>query len=75
MGFLKTFKDGDFVPTSGLYASLHSTPHRLIERTVYLKGSKFQRCRMCPLGVLYRLEEPSVSISAVDLLQDGLTAS
>ena len=75
MSFLNTFKDGEFVPTSGLYAALHSTPHRLIERSVYIKGTQFQRCRMCPLGVLYRLEEPTVLISSESLVPGSLTSS
>jgi len=75
MGLLKTFKGGDLVPTSGLYAAIHSTPHKLIERKVYLRGSKFQRCRICPLGVLYRLEEPTVPISCAMLMQDGLAST
>jgi hypothetical protein len=64
MGLLKVFKDGDLVPTSGLYAALHSTAHKLVESVMYVGGDRFQRCRLCPLGVLYRLEEPDSPISS-----------
>src|SRR5438094_136146 len=60
----KTFKAGDLVPTSGMYAALHSTPHTLIKYVIYVEGEAFRRCRMCPFGVLYRFEKPCVPISA-----------
>ena len=60
MGIFKTFADGDLVLTSGVYTSIHSTPHTLIERELYVEGAHFERCKLCPFGVLYRLEEPSV---------------
>lgn len=60
MAFLNTFKSGDVVPASGSYASLHSTPHRLPERSVHVEGDKFEPCKLCPLGVLYRLEQPGM---------------
>jgi hypothetical protein len=60
----KTYKSGDVAPTSGLYTALHSTPHRLISRDLYVEGHRFQRCRLCPLGVLYRLEGPCVPTSS-----------
>ncbi len=56
----KTFRDGQMVETSGRYAALHSTPHKLIERSIYVEGDRFHRCSMCPLGVIYRLEQPTV---------------
>jgi hypothetical protein len=56
----KTYKDGQVVETSGRYAALHSTPHRLIERATDVEGDRFHRCPMCPLGVIYRLEQPAV---------------
>jgi hypothetical protein len=57
MRIFNTFKSGDVVPASGSYAALHSTPHRLVEREVHLEGERFERCRLCPLGVLYRFEQ------------------
>jgi hypothetical protein len=64
MAMLNTFKGGDLVPTSGIYTTLHSTPHRLVGRDLYVEGKRFQRCKLCPLGVLYRLEGPSVPTSS-----------
>ncbi len=58
-----TFKDGDIVPASGVYAALHSTPHKLVERVAHLEGDRFQSRWLCPLGVLYRLEKPGVPTS------------
>jgi hypothetical protein len=63
MGLFNMFKAGDLVRTSGVYAALHSTPHRLIQRVMYVEGDRFQRCRLCPLGVLYRLEQPGIPVS------------
>ena len=60
MGLFNTYTAGESAPASGVYAVLHSTPHKLIERVTYIEGETFQRCRVCPLGVLYRLEEPCV---------------
>lgn len=75
MGLFKTYKSGDAVPTSGIYAVLHSTPHQLIERQVYVEGSRFRSCSTCPFGVLYRLEQPcltrSFSVFAVPGLSPG----
>src|SRR5690242_5481443 len=42
MGIFNTFKDGDLVPASGVYAALHSTPHRLVERVLYIEGDRFR---------------------------------
>lgn len=60
MGKRKIFVTGDVVPMTGLYATLHSTPHKLIESELCFEGTRFGQCRLCPLGVLYRLENPSV---------------
>jgi hypothetical protein len=60
MAFLNTYRSGEVVPASGSYAALHSTPHKLPERSVHIEGDKFEQCRMCPLGVLYRLEQSGV---------------
>jgi hypothetical protein len=60
MRMFNTFKSGDVVPTSGSYASLHSTPHRLVQREMHTRGDRFEDCKLCPLGVLYRLEQSGV---------------
>jgi hypothetical protein len=57
MAFFNTYKSGDVVPASGSYAALHSTPHRLPEKSVHIEGDKFHSCKLCPLGVLYRPEQ------------------
>lgn len=74
MGLLKMHKSGDRVPESGVYAVLHSTPHMLIEHQVNFEGGRFGECRMCPLGVLYRLEKPCVPTVYPDLTTRGLRA-
>ena len=61
MAFLNTYRSGEVVPESGSYASLHSTPHRLPERSLHIEGDKFEECKMCPLGVLYRLEQSGLN--------------
>lgn len=71
---LNTFKTGDEVPQSGVYAILHSTPHMLIGRQMCVAGSRFRGCRMCPFGVLYRLEEPCVPTAFPVLAGPGLAA-
>lgn len=58
----KAFKSGDLVPASGVYLILHSTPHGIEQRELYLEGSRFPECRICPAGVLYRLESPCVKM-------------
>jgi hypothetical protein len=63
MGKGKIFVTGDIVPLSGLYVALHSTPHKLIESELCFEGTRFRKCRLCPLGVLYRLEGSSVRVS------------
>jgi hypothetical protein len=55
-----TYSSGDVVPASGSYVVLHSTPHRLVQREVCLEGEKFEPCRLCPLGVLYRLDQSAL---------------
>jgi hypothetical protein len=70
----RTFKSGDLVTKSGQYAALHSTPHVLMERALYLEGSQFQGCRMCPWGVWYRLEAPCVPIASTVLAMKRLAA-
>ncbi len=60
MRIFNTYKSGDNVPTSGSYAALHSTPHRLVEREIHIAGERFAECKLCPLGVLYRLEQAGV---------------
>jgi hypothetical protein len=60
----KLFRPGDLVPTSGVYAVLHSTPHRLIEHEWYIEGGRFLCCRACPLGVWYRLQEECIPVSS-----------
>ncbi len=57
MAIFHTYKSGDVVPTSGSYTALHSTPHRLVERALHVEGDRFEVCKLCPLGVLYRLEQ------------------
>jgi hypothetical protein len=63
MGKGKIFVTGDVVPMSGLYGALHSTPLKLIESELCFEGTRFGQCRLCPLGVLYRLEGSSVRAS------------
>ena len=64
MGLFHICKAGDLVRTSGVYAVLHSTPHKLVERVIYVEGERFRRCGLCPLGVLYRLDEPGVPMTS-----------
>jgi len=76
MAIFNTFKGGDLVPQSGSYTALHSTPHRLLWRVLYVEGHRFQRCKLCPLGVLYRLDEPCVpTSSSVNLPKEELAIS
>jgi hypothetical protein len=56
----RMYKSGDEVRETGVYAVLHSTPHMLIEHRICFEGGRFRGCRMCPLGVLYRLENQCV---------------
>ena len=64
MRALRLFRSGELVPESGLYAVLHSTPHTLIQHATHLEGTRFHECRMCPLGVWYRLEARCVRTPA-----------
>lgn len=57
MKIFNTYTSGDVVPTSGSYTALHSTPHRLVHREIYVEGNRFEACKLCPLGVIYRLEQ------------------
>jgi hypothetical protein len=76
MAIFNTFKGGDLVPQSGTYTALHSTPHRLLWRVLYVEGHRFQGCKLCPLGVLYRLEGPCVpTSSSVSLPKEELSVS
>jgi hypothetical protein len=52
----RTFKAGELVPTSGVYAVLHSNPHAIGTREMYFEGSRFPECGGCSDGVVYRLE-------------------
>ena len=63
MAVFNVFKDGDLVIASGAYSALHSTPHKLVERATYFEGEQFESCRWCPFGVIYRLDEPLISIA------------
>ncbi|MGA6982867.1 MAG: hypothetical protein WBZ11_15040 [Candidatus Sulfotelmatobacter sp.] len=56
MKIFNTYTSGDVVPTSGSYAAFHSTPHKLVHHEIYIEGNHFEACRLCPLGVIYRLE-------------------
>jgi|HubBroStandDraft_1064217.scaffolds.fasta_scaffold72456_2 hypothetical protein len=60
MRLFSTLKTGDVVPASGVYRALHSTPHTLIQHEVCFEENRFKGCRMCPLGVFYRLESRSI---------------
>jgi hypothetical protein len=69
-----TFKSGDLVPNSGVYTVLHSTPHKLIDRRMCVEGAHFRGCKVCPLGVLYRLEVPCVPTAFPVLATSGVAA-
>ena len=56
----KEFKPGDLVPSSGVYLIFHSTPHKPLEREMYIRGSRFPECGMCPAGLSYCLEAPYI---------------
>ena len=57
---LKIFRSGDLVTESGWYAVFHSTPHALIQHAVHIEGARFHECKLCPMGVWYRLEASHV---------------
>jgi hypothetical protein len=57
----KILKSGEQVPETGVYQALHSTPHALIQHEIHFEGSTFRGCKLCPLGVLYRLDRQCVS--------------
>ena len=50
------YRSGEMVPESGVYAVLHSTPHALIQHVTHIAGTRFHECKLCPLGVWFRLE-------------------
>jgi hypothetical protein len=79
MAVLNVFKDGDLVTASGVYSALHSTPHKLVERATYIEGDRFESCHLCPLGVIYRLDEPLISIapkpSSIPVLKEAVVTS
>jgi hypothetical protein len=56
----RTFKPGEIVPTTGVYAVLHSSPLATGTREMYFEGSRFPECGSC-IGVFYRLESPCAS--------------
>jgi hypothetical protein len=56
----RIFKPGDLVPVSGVYAALHSTPHSLNVQQELFGGGRFPGCRICPLGVWYRLQNQAI---------------
>jgi hypothetical protein len=63
----KVFRSGEVVPVSGVYLTLHSTPHALEQRELYVEGSHFPECKGCPGGACYRLLSPCVPIQARSL--------
>ena len=67
MAVFNVFKNGELVTASGVYSALHSTPHKLVEHATYVEGDLFESCRLCPLGVIYRLDEPLSSIAPKSL--------
>ena len=62
---MKAFKSGDQVPTSGIYLALHTIPHAVPDREMYVEGSRFPACQICPAGILYRLESPCLPLGVV----------
>jgi hypothetical protein len=58
-------KSGDRVLETGLYRALHSTPHSLIQAELYFEGCQFRACKLCPLGVFYRLDEEQFIKSSI----------
>jgi hypothetical protein len=59
----RILRSGDPVPKTGVYQALHSTPHALIQHEIHFEGGQFRGCRLCPFGVLYRLDSQCVSKS------------
>jgi hypothetical protein len=70
----KVHKSGDKIQETGVYSVLHSTPHMLIDHQICFEGRRFHGCRLCPLGVLYRLERPCVPSARPELCAPGLRA-
>ena len=56
-------RSGELVTESGVYAALHSTPHTLIQHVTHVEGNHFKKCRLCPLGVWYRLDARGIRAS------------
>lgn len=69
----KLYKSGEEVPETGVYVVLHSTPHMLIEHQICFEKGRFHGCRMCPMGVLYRLENQCIS-SGDEVSRRGMRA-
>ena len=63
----RVFRSGDLVPVSGIYLTLHSTPHVLEQRELYVKGSHFPECKDCPDGARYRLSSPCMPMQACSI--------
>jgi hypothetical protein len=74
MNIFRTYGSGDIVPTSGSYVVLHSTPHRMVQREIYVEGERFETCKLCPLGVLYRLEQSGVQRPLFANISQEMTA-
>lgn len=60
----KVFRSGEVVPASGIYLILHSIPHVVQQRELYVEGSHFPECTACPDGVRYRLSSPCIPMKA-----------
>ena len=75
MRVLKIFRSGDLVTESGMYAVLHSTPHALIQHAIHIEGTRFNGCKMCPMGVWYRLEASHFRWSELILPSTNLAAT
>lgn len=56
----RLYRSGELVTKSGVYAVLHSTPHSMIQHVAHVEGTHFKQCKLCPLGVWYRLDAPGV---------------
>ena len=42
---------------------MRNPPDALIQHVTHVEGTHFNECRLCPLGVWYRLNVPSVRVS------------
>ena len=61
---MKAFKAGEKVPASGIYLTLHATPHAAPERDLFFEGGRFPECGICHADVVYRLEAPCVTVTS-----------